>query len=178
MSDARTHRKGMSLVEMVAASTILSLGVVTVSTLSIKSVARVRENQAEETAWDILDRQLTTIDYVGVDAFLRAGQLSGTLGSESNPLGRYEWEAAVDEGAIDGLYTVTIVIRWGPEGRKRQIMASTVMSGTPTQVQTTQTGQGQQGGTGGGAQTSGSTGGSQTGGQTSGQGGRSGGGGR
>ncbi len=126
-------RRAFSLVEMVAATMILSMGVMTICTLSTRSVTRIAENRRREMAWDVLDRQLSMIDYVGIDAFVKAGQTEGVLGSDDSPLGKYDWQGQVSEADIDGLYKVRMVIYWGPERDKHKIFATTIMTGTPTE---------------------------------------------
>ncbi|MBN1126379.1 MAG: hypothetical protein JXA82_15345 [Sedimentisphaerales bacterium] len=131
--NARHNGKAFSLIEMVAASTILSLGVITLCSLSVRNVTRIHDNQKEEMAWDILDRQMAMIDYVGIDSFVELGQLEGTLGSGDSPLGEYQWQAALQEGDYIGLYEVTMVISWGSERHKKAISASTMFLGSPAE---------------------------------------------
>ena len=131
MSRVNGHRaRGFSLIEIVTASTLLSLGVVTICTLSVRNVKRIHDNQQEEMAWDVLDRQLTMIDYVGVDEFLQMGRFEGTLGGEDSPMGEYQWKAAVEAGSYTGSYNVAMVISWGPESHPQQISAMTILMGT------------------------------------------------
>ena len=75
---------------MVVASTILSMGVITVCAMSTRSLSRVRLNREREVAWDLLDRQLTMIEYAGVDNFLRAGKLEGKYNAIKN-MPEYTW---------------------------------------------------------------------------------------
>ena len=126
-------RRAFSLVEMVAATTILSMGVMTICTLSTRSVTRIAENRWREIAWDILDRQLSMIGYVGVDAFVKAGQTEGVLGSDDSPLGKYNWQGQVSETEIEGLYSIRMTIYWGPERGKHKIFATTIMTDTPAE---------------------------------------------
>ena len=125
--------RAFSLVEMVAATTILSMGVMTICTLSTRSVTRIAQNRRREMAWDVMDRQFAMINYVGIDAFMEAGQMEGVLGSDDSPLGKYNWNGQVNESDIAGLYRLSMVIYWGPEGHKHKISAVTLMTGTPTE---------------------------------------------
>jgi prepilin-type N-terminal cleavage/methylation domain-containing protein len=149
--------KGFSLVEMVVASTILSMGVITICAISTRSLSRVRLNREREVAWDLLDRQLTMIEYVGVDNFLRAGTLEGKFSAVKN-MPEYNWQIVLKEHEITGLIRVYAAVAWGEKTRRRQITAQTVMSGTAladaaaTDQQTTdQTGAGATGGAAGAA---------------------------
>ena len=114
---------------MVVASTILSMGVIAVSAISTRSLSRVRLNREREVAWDLLDRQLTMIEYVGVDNFLRAGTLEGKFSAVKN-MPEYDWQVQLKEHEITGLIRVYAAVAWGEKTRRRQITAQTVMSGT------------------------------------------------
>lgn len=121
--------KGFSLVEMVVASMILSSGVIAICAISTRSLSRVRLNREREVAWDLLDRQLTMIEYVGVDNFLRAGTLDGKFSAVKN-MPEYDWQIVLKEHEITGLIRVYASVAWGEKTRRRQITAQTVMSGT------------------------------------------------
>jgi prepilin-type N-terminal cleavage/methylation domain-containing protein len=127
---ATCSRKGFSLVEMIAASIILSSGVVTICALNTGSFTAVRTNRDRELAWELLDRQLTIIDCMGLDEFLELRQFSGEINLEGQSSTVYQWAAQLEEGINDNLYTITIALSWGPETRKHSIMASTVLNGT------------------------------------------------
>ncbi len=111
------------------ASTILSMGVIAVSAISTRSLSRVRLNREREVAWDLLDRQLTMIEYVGVDNFLRAGTLEGKFSAVKN-MPEYTWQIVLKEHEITGLIRVYAAVAWGEKSHRRQITAQTVMSGT------------------------------------------------
>ncbi|NLH15600.1 MAG: prepilin-type N-terminal cleavage/methylation domain-containing protein [Phycisphaerae bacterium] len=155
----RKSGKGFSLVEMVVASTILSMGVITVCAMSTRTLSRVRLNREREVAWDLLDRQLTMIEYVGVDNFLRAGTLDGKFNAVKN-MPEYTWQIQLKEHEITGLIRVYATVSWGETSHRRQITAQTVMSGTALadaaaaeqQTETGATGATGTGGAGGGGQ--------------------------
>lgn len=125
----RQSGKGFSLVEMIVASTILSMGVITVSAMSTRTLSRVRLNREREVAWDLMDRQLTMIEYVGVDNFLRQGTLEGKFNAVKN-MPEYTWQIQLKEHEIAGLIRVYAAVYWGQDNHRRQITAQTVMSGT------------------------------------------------
>jgi hypothetical protein len=96
-------------------------------------------------AWDLLDRQLTMIDYVGVDNFLNAGTLEGKFGGIKN-IPDYTWQVQLREHEITGLIRVYIAVQWGSDPYKHQVSGMTVMGGTalqeaPTEESSTGTGQ-------------------------------------
>lgn len=132
MKCSRIKFKAFSLLEMVVASTILSMAVVTITSLSIKSMTATRLNQERETAWELIDRQLTMIEYIGIDSFMESDQMSGQFGDEMTPGPVYTWQAMVTDEDYDWLYNVMIQMSWGPENRQHQLTAATLLMGTPS----------------------------------------------
>ncbi len=65
---------------LLSAAVLLSGAVVALCAISNKSLSGVKLNRENEVAWQLLDRQLTLIDYIGVDQFIEAGQLEGRFG--------------------------------------------------------------------------------------------------
>ena len=126
---ATCSRKAFSLVEMIAASIILSSGVVAICALNTSSFTAVRTNRDRELAWELLDRQLTIIDCMGLDEFLELRQFSGEIKLENQTSTVYQWAAQLEEGINDNLYTITLALSWGAENRRHTIMASTVLNG-------------------------------------------------
>jgi len=124
-------RKGFSLIEMIVASIILSLAVVTICAVSNKSMAAVRSNREYEDAWDLLDRQLMMIDYIGVEEFIEEGNMSGQFGSEGEE-GQtvHYWTVKHQEGEYDNLYRIDVTISWKSAGSIRSISASTILNGS------------------------------------------------
>ena len=128
---ARKNRKAFSLLETIVASLLLSSGVGTLCALSTRSLTAVKSNREYEHAWELLDRQLTFIDYMGIEEFIELGQTSGRFGEEDDKGQAYFWEAEIEEGTSDYLYHVDITVFWGPEGRadSGRISASTALDG-------------------------------------------------
>ena len=133
MKDLRNNR-GFSLVEMIVASIILSLAVVSICAVSTKSMTAVRSNREYEIAWDLLDRQLTIIDYVGIEEFLEEGQMQGQFGDEEEGIVHY-WSAKCEQGDYDYLYNLDVTLSWGPKNAPRKISVSTVLNGTGAQIE-------------------------------------------
>lgn len=126
----RTVRAGFSLVEMVAAAVLLSGAVVTLCAISNKSLGGVKLNRENEVAWQLLDRQLTLIDYIGVEQFIEAGQLEGRFGDEEDSQTVYHWSSDITEGEADNIYRVDMVVYWTAGGRAGKVSAATVFNGT------------------------------------------------
>lgn len=132
----RKKLKGFSLIEMVIAAAILSGAVVVISTISTKSLLAVNRNIEYEQAWGILDRQLTMIDHIGINAFLEAGELNGQFGSDETGGGSvHYWEVEATELEADDLYKIDVTISWGPDSHVRRISASTILNGNGTVIE-------------------------------------------
>ena len=125
----RAVRAGFSLVEMVAAAVLLSGAVVTLCAISNKSLGGVKLNRENEVAWQLLDRQLTLIDYIGVEQFIEAGQSEGRFGDEEDGGTVYRWSSDMTEGEADNIYQVDMVVYWTTGIRGGRVSASTVFNG-------------------------------------------------
>ena len=127
-----TERKGFSLVEMLVASLLLSAAVVALCAIGTRSMTGVKLNRQYETAWDLLDRQLTMIDYMGIDEFIEMRQMSGQFEVEVLGGAVYKWEAAITEGDLDNVYVVNLSISWGADGKGGRVSVATVLNGQKT----------------------------------------------
>jgi prepilin-type N-terminal cleavage/methylation domain-containing protein len=123
-------RHGFSLIEVIVASIILSSAVVAICSISTRSFLGVKLNRDYEHAWDLLDRQLTMIDQMGVDAFLEMGVTSGICDADTTGVPHY-WQAAALAHQIPGLYTVAIAVSWQDGPRLRQVTATTLLNAAP-----------------------------------------------
>jgi hypothetical protein len=129
MVSLRNKTRGFSLIETLVAAMLLSGGVVAICSLSGRSMTSVRANREYETGWDVLDRQLTVIDYIGVEEFLQIDQMSGEFG-DSEDGGGYQWAVEIEEEQIQGLYRVDITVSWADGKKSREVSASTVLGGS------------------------------------------------
>jgi hypothetical protein len=139
-------------------------------------MSTTRLNRQYETAASLIDKQLSLIDFIGIDDFIDAGTLQGDFeGYEP----AYHWIAETEYQDIDSLYLVTITVAWMDRNRPYSLTVETMLDGVSTYVETaTETGTDTGGGGGGGSGTgSGSSGGSGGGGSGGGGGGSGGGGG-
>jgi len=130
----RRKNRGFSLVEMLVAALLLSGGVVTLCAVSSKSMRNVKYSRQYELAWEVLDRQLTLIDYMGIEEFIKLGQMAGESGDDEKSGTVYYWMADVTEGDADNLYKVGITVYWGDKRREGKVSASTVFNGKGTLV--------------------------------------------
>lgn len=122
----RYCRHGLSLVEVLAAGVILSGTVVTIGALSSKSLLSTGQHQAYEKAASLIDRQLTLIDVIGMDAFLDKGVTEGEFGDVAPG---YAWQVTSTYLEVDNLYKVTMTVFWSEYGRPRSLSVSTRLNG-------------------------------------------------
>lgn len=125
----RQFGKGFSLIEVIVASIILSGAVVALCAVGNKSMTGVKRNRDYEVAWELVDRQLTMIDYIGIEEFIEMGQLDGQFGNEDEPGPVHYWSVQAEEGDVDNIYDVRLTISWGSRTRPRSIAASTRFNG-------------------------------------------------
>lgn len=122
-------RKGVSLLETVAAAAILAGAVMTICGLSAKGLRSIRLNQEYEKAWDYLDRQLVLIDTAGVDVLSEGTSETGQFESFDGRL--WQWTAQAEESDIIGLYDVIVQVDWMSAGKPKQIRCQTRLCGQP-----------------------------------------------
>ena len=121
-------RKGFSLIEMLVASMLLSASVVALCAIGTRSMSAVKLNRQYETAWSLLDRQLTMIDYMGIEEFLELQQDSGEFDFENTGQEVYQWQASIQQGQTDSVYIVSVSVLWGNGGRERRVSAATIFN--------------------------------------------------
>ncbi len=129
MSKAYSGRRAFSLIETIVAAVLLSGGVVAISAISTQSFRGVKLNRENELAWDLLDKQLTLIDFMGIDAFVESGETTGLFEGEGGQEPTHYWDVQVSPLEIDYLYTVNIIVGWGEGSRLREISLTTMFNG-------------------------------------------------
>lgn len=133
---AKKNRKGFTLVEAAVASTILCGAVLTVGAISTMSLSGTRLNRRYETATALIDKQLSLIDYVGIDEFIELGQMEGDFeGYEPG----YHWEVATEYQDIDSLYLVTITVTWIDRKRPYSLSVDTMLDGITIYIEVSTT---------------------------------------
>lgn len=120
-------RKGFSLIEAIIAAVILSFAVMVLCGICTRSLTSVRMNLDYEQAWEILDRQLEAISYIGIDDFLEEGE---TKGDFKGPELTYHWDVETKLTNIDDLYEVKIMVSWKRANKNRAISAATMLVGS------------------------------------------------
>jgi len=160
-------KSGFSLVETLVAGTILSGTVLTVLAASTMSIGATRLNRQYETAASLVERQLSLIDFIGIDDFVDAGQLEGVF-EEYEPT--YHWQVETEYQEIDSVYLLKMTVTWVDRNHPHSLVVETMLNGLSTYVEA----EGESGTDSGGGNT---PGGSSGGGNTGGGGGSTGGGG-
>jgi hypothetical protein len=122
-------RKGVSLLETVAAATILASSVMTICGLSARGLRSIRLNQEYEQAWDYLDRQLVLIDTAGVNVLTEGMLTSGQF--ESYDGRTWRWSALAEESELIGLYDVVVQVEWVSGGKVNKVRCQTRLCGQP-----------------------------------------------
>jgi len=124
---AKEDKRGFTLVETIAASVILCLAVLALSAGSTRSLSQTRLNRQYETAAALADRQLTWIDYIGVEDFIESGQTEGEF-EEYEP--GYHWKVVSEYREIDNLYLIKMTVSWFERNRLYSISVDTMFNGT------------------------------------------------
>ena len=127
MISAKENNKGFTLVETMVASTILCGAVLAVAAVGTRSLTGTRLNRRYEMATLLADKQLSLVDYVGIDEFIEAGQMEGVF-EDVQP--EYHWQIATEYQEIDGLYLVTLAVSWVEHNRPYSILIDTMLNGT------------------------------------------------
>lgn len=130
------RRRGVSLLETVLAASLLGGVVMTICGLSAGSLRSVRLNQEYEKAWDYIERQLTLIDLVGVQAMQQRGQTGGQFESLDGRI--WHWNVQIAETGITSLYDVVMRLEWEESGRVRRLECQTRMTARMATVDQTQ----------------------------------------
>ncbi len=122
----RRHLRGFTLVEVIAASVILSGAVMLVGTIGSQAMIGTGLNRHHEMAVSLIDKQLSLIDYLGIDAFIEAGETEG----DSQDFGyALHWQVETEDQEIDGLYLVKITVSWVERNRPYSVSVDTMFDG-------------------------------------------------
>ena len=127
------NKKGFTLVETIVASTILCGAVLAIGAICAQSLSGTRLNRRYETALTLIDRQLSLIDYLGIDEFIAIGQMEGSF-EEYAP--GYTWRVMTQYEDIDSLYLVTITVSWIEHNRIHSVSMDTMLDGVSLYAET------------------------------------------
>lgn len=127
----KRNKRGFTLVETITASAILCGAVLTLVAITTRSLTGTRLNRQYEIAASLIDKQLSLLDYVGIDEFIEMGRAEGVL-EDFEP--GYHWEVSTEYQGIDSLYLVTITVSWVERNRPYTVSVETMLNGVSTYV--------------------------------------------
>lgn len=123
------RRCGFTLIEVLTASVILAIAVTTICSLSARSLSQTRRNLDLEQAWQMMDRQFTLIEQMGIKVFIERGVSKGEIEAsidEKTGQAKYYWQANVETSlTYENLYEITLTIAWD---KNKSITASTMLN--------------------------------------------------
>jgi prepilin-type N-terminal cleavage/methylation domain-containing protein len=122
----KRHSQGFTLVEVIAASVILSGAVMLVGSIGTQAMIGTALNRRYEMAASLIDKQLNLIDYLGIDAFIESGETEGDSEDFGFPL---HWQVETEDQEIDSLYLVRITVSWVERNRPYSITVDTLFDG-------------------------------------------------
>jgi hypothetical protein len=123
---AKTKTKGFTLVEVVASSIILCGAVMVVGAISTQALTGTHLNRRYEMAVSLADKQLSLIDYIGIDSIVEMGQSEGDYEDSGY---EYHWRIDTEYQEIDSLYLVTLTVSWFDRNRPYSISVNTMLDG-------------------------------------------------
>ena len=118
--------KGFTLIELILAAMILCMSVLAIGAVNTRSVVETRLNRQYEMATSLANRQLSVIDYIGIDDFLKAGKTQGQIAYVGMS---FNWQVAC-ELKTTGLYLVTVEISWLEGSKTYNVVVQTMMKTT------------------------------------------------
>jgi hypothetical protein len=127
MKSRGTHHAGFNLVEALVATVILSGAVLTLGAIGTNALSSTRLHRHYEAAAALIDRQLSLIDYMGIDQFVQAGQTEGVV-EEGEPA--FRWSVATEYQGTDNLYLVSLTVTWLEGSRPYSVVAQTMLDGS------------------------------------------------
>ena len=126
MIGSKRKTKGFTLVEVISASVILCGAVMIVGSIGTQAMIGTRLNRRYEMASALADRQLSLVDYVGIDSLIESGEMEG----ESEDFGySFQWQLETEYQEIDSLYLVTVTVSWVERNRPYSISVDTMFDG-------------------------------------------------
>jgi hypothetical protein len=105
---------------------------VTLGAVGTLCLTQTKLNGQYETAAALADRQLSLIDYIGIDTFVQKGQTEGEFESAQV---KYTWRADIVYLGIDNLYGVTLTVSWMHRNRQYRVVVESRLNGTASTVE-------------------------------------------
>lgn len=122
----KENQKGFTLIETILAAIILSGSVLALGAISTRSLTATKLNREYETAAALAEKQLTIIDYTGIEDFIELGRMEGVF-EQAQP--GYYWQASAVVMDIDNLYHVNMTVSWVHRKRTYSVSVDTRLNG-------------------------------------------------
>ena len=119
--------RGFTLIEALLASIILCGAALAVGAITVRSLSDTKLNRQYEAAMALIDKQLTLINYMGIEDFIELGQMEGEV--EESDLA-YRWKVITEFQGTDNLYRVNITARWVERKRPYSVSVDTMFNGS------------------------------------------------
>jgi type II secretory pathway pseudopilin PulG len=114
MRKPQRHARAFTVVEALAAGTILAVSALIVGPSVSSALVGLQDGRDLQRAAQLLDETLTRVDLLGPERVSREGPLEGQF---EPPDDRFAWQTQIEATVPGDLYKVTVRIRWtGPRG--------------------------------------------------------------
>jgi prepilin-type N-terminal cleavage/methylation domain-containing protein len=123
---AKTKTKGFTLIEVIASSVILCGAVMIVGAIGTQALTETHLNRRYEMAASLVDKQLSLIDYIGIDSIVEMGQMEADY---EDSIYLYHWKIDTEYQEIDSLYLVKLTVSWVDRNRPYSISVDTMLDG-------------------------------------------------
>lgn len=124
---ADKNRTGFTLVEIILATIVLCGAVLSLGAIATRSLGSTKRNRQYEEAASLADKQLTYIDYIGIEDFIETGNMEGQSKVFEQT---YYWKVATAYEGTDNLYQVTVTVSWFDGRRVHSVSVDTMLNGT------------------------------------------------
>ena len=122
----KENRRAFALIETILAAIILSGSVLALGSISTRALTATKLNREYETAAALAEKQLTIIDYTGIEDFIELGRMEGVF-EQAEP--GYYWRVTAESIDIDNLYHVNITVSWVHRKRPYSVSVDTRLNG-------------------------------------------------
>ncbi len=108
------HRRGMTLIEVLAATVLLGVGVVGLMSVATLAMRNQQRTEQRASALCLAQEKLADVELVGPHVWMLGYP---TQGSQEQGRVTYDWGVEIDQLPVGGLFSVLVEVRWsGPGG--------------------------------------------------------------
>ena len=123
--------KGFIMIEVMLASFLLGLAVLALCHISSRATLQTLDNYHSQIALEVLDKQLSMIESMGVDDFRLMGIVEGVNEDYETP---YIWRVQLTDEGIGNLYRVVISVSWKGRHAIKSVSATTMFNVDSTSI--------------------------------------------